>query len=618
MEPEPNPRGDEVTWWNHSSLRTKIFVAFSALIVAVLLATLGFTQLVVSHEAKENLGRELQTTGQVFESLMKERAARLQTNSTLLASDFALKRVIATHFDPVNYDPATLASAGLSYRQRIGVELVWMTDEAGTLLAASPANRRVNQSIAQLSPLRKALETEEATTAVVQVDDGLYQLVAVPVFAPDVIGFLLLGQAIDDSVAARLKADTGSEITFLTPTRVFASSWAPSRRNMLVTSNLQLAGPPQGAPHAAHGWPWMDTPGLREAGTAQRNAPHVVDPRPQPFLAALDGERFLSLAVPIAANLPQPLRALVQGSYDKALAPLHALQWRILIIGILGLTGALLVGISLAAGIIKPVRALVDAMRRVLRGDLRHHAQVDRGDEIGFLARSFNEMVDGLQEREHIKNTFGRFVSRDVAAAVLDGRVPLGGERLNVSILFQDIRGFTGLSEKLDPTTLLRVLNQLFTEVVAAVEAEGGMVKQFTGDGVMALFGAPQPRTDHCERAVRAALGIVSRLEQVNILLQSQGVPALQIGVGLHTGEVVAGLIGPDERVEYGVVGEPVNLASRVEGLTKDLGATILVSRDIAARLGPQFVLGRAALLPVKGRVQPVEVVEVLAHQGAR
>jgi adenylate cyclase len=292
------------------------------------------------------------------------------------------------------------------------------------------------------------------------------------------------------------------------------------------------------------------------------------------------------------------------------------LQWRILLIGIVALTGALLVGMSLAAGIIKPVRALVGAMRRVLRGDLQHRAQIERGDEIGFLARSFNEMVAGLQEREHIKNTFGRFVSRDVAEAVLDGRVPLGGERLEVSILFQDIRGFTALSEKLDPATLLRVLNQLFTEVVAAVEAEGGMVKQFTGDGVMALFGAPQPRTDHCERAVRAALGIVSRLENVNILLRSQGVPALQIGVGLHTGVVVAGLIGPDERVEYGVVGEPVNLASRVEGLTRDLAATILVSKDIATCLGPQFLLGRAALLPVKGRAQPVEVVEVLAHSG--
>jgi adenylate cyclase len=567
-------------WWDHSSLRTKIFVAFSVLILAVLLATLGLTQWVVSREAEATLGRELQTTGQVFERFLKERATRLQTNSTLLASDFALKRVIATHFDAANYDPATLASAGMSYRERIGVEIVWMTDEAGTLLAASPGNRRVGHSIAQLAPLREALQNEEAASAIVQIDGELFQLVAVPVFAPDVIGFLLLGYAIDDSVAASLKSDTGSEITFLTPSRVFASTWSPQRRDTLL-------------------------------------ADHTTDARQRPSLVSMNGERFLSLAVPVAANLPEPLQAIVQGSYDRALVPLRALQWRILIIGVVALAGAILIGMFLAGGIIQPVGTLVSAMRAVLGGNLEQHAQIDRGDEIGFLARSFNEMVEGLRDREHIKNTFGRFVSRDVAEAVLDGRVPLGGERREVTILFQDIRGFTALSEKLDAATLLRVLNQFFTEAVAAVEAEGGLVKQFTGDGVMALFGVPQPRKDHAERAVRAALGIVSRLDRVNAGLQRAGLLPLQIGVGLHTGEVVAGLIGPDERVEYGVVGEPVNLASRVESLTKDLAATILVSRDLAARLGPEFSLGRAALLPVKGRAQPVEVVEVLACPAA-
>jgi adenylate cyclase len=271
----------------------------------------------------------------------------------------------------------------------------------------------------------------------------------------------------------------------------------------------------------------------------------------------------------------------------------------------------------LAGSITGPVRLLVDAMHDVLRGNLRRRAHLERRDELGFLARSFNEMVGGLEDRERIKDTFGRFVSRDVAEAVLDGRVPLVGDRLEVSILFQDIRGFSALAETLDPAALLRVLNRFFTEVVAAVEAEGGVVKQFTGDGVMALFGAPQLRTDHVERSAHAALGIVDRLARVNVLLQADGIPPLQIGIGIHTGEVIAGLIGPDERVEYGVVGEPVNLASRIEALTKDLAATVLVSRELAMRLGPEFVLGRAALLPVKGKAHPIEVVELLSRRGA-
>lgn len=571
-------------WPTARSLRTTIFVAFSALILIVLLGTLGITQFVIGREAVLALSGDLRTTGQVFVSLLAERSTRLQTNSTLLASDFALKRVYATHFNPASYDAETLASAGLSYRQRLGVQLVWMTDEAGNLLAASPARDPAGQSLADFSPLKEALASQSAASGLVEVDGKLMQMVAVPVLGPEVIGFLLLGQIVDDTVAGRLKRDTRSDITFLSASRVYASSWT---------------------------FPWRER---ERVGAAQLATLLHGHNDPNPAVSEIGNRRFLALVVPIEAHLPQPLYALIQGSYDDALAPLHTLQWRISSIGILALTGALLTAMLLAGRITGPVRLLVDAMHEVLRGNLQRRAHLERADELGFLARSFNEMVSGLEDRERIKDTFGRFVSRDVAAAVLDGRVPLAGDRLEVSILFQDIRGFSALAETLDPAALLRVLNRFFTEVVAAVEAEGGVVKQFTGDGVMALFGAPQVRADHVEHSVHAALGIVDRLARLNILLQADGIPPLQIGIGIHTGEVIAGLIGPDERVEYGVVGEPVNLASRIEALTKGMAATILVSKDVAMRLGPGFVLGRAAVLPVKGKTQPIEVVELLSQ----
>lgn len=572
-------------WWARSSLRTKIFLAISALVVAVLVATLGYTQLVVSREAQRTLSHELQTTGEVFDDLMAERAIRLESNSTLLASDFALKRVLATQFDRTTFEPATLASVALNYQRRIGVELLWIADDTGVLLAGPPSVVDAGVSFANYPPLMEALKTQAPATAIAEVNGTLFQLVAVPVFAPDVIGFLLLGQAIDDAFARRLKENTGSEISFLTESRVFASSGPTAKRDQVV---------PGGQGRSAL---------LRE---------HAVH---EPFLLTFGGERYLSLVVPVEARLLQPLYAVIQGSYDKALAPLRSLQQRIVAIGAVALICALLSGIALAGGITSPVLSLVAGMREVVQGNLRFRSKIDREDEMGFLARSFNDMIGGLEEREHIKNTFGRFVSRDVAAAVLSGQVPLGGERREISILFQDIRGFTGLSEQLDPATLLKVLNQFFTEVVAAVEFEGGVVKQFTGDGVMALFGAPQAYPDHAERAVRAALGIVNRLVGLNVQLNSQGIPSLAIGAGVHTGDVVAGLIGPDARVEYGVVGEAVNLASRVESLTKDVNAVILVSKEIVAGLGPGFTLGRTAVLPVKGSKQPVHVVEVLGYQ---
>ena len=577
-----------MSWWARSSLRTKIFVAFSALIVTLLLATLGLTQFIVSREARRTLSRELLTTGQVFHRLMDERAARLQNSSVLLASDFALKKVIATHLDAAQFDAGTLSSAAESYQSRIGVELMWITDETGTLLGVSPGDAHLGHSMAMLPPLKEAIETAGSATGIAEIDGKLFQLVVVPVLAPDVIGYLVLGHVIDDTLAQRVKADTGTEVSFLTTDRLFASSWAPAAREQFV---------PAGAFRAQ----------LLGAAPADRLK-----------LLTIGGSRFLSLVVPMTdAHMSKPLYAMVQGSYDEALAPLRALTWQIVAIGATALAIALLVGVGLAGGITGPVRTLVAGMHEVLRGNLRYRSRITRQDEIGFLARSFNEMVDGLEEREHVKDTFGRFVSRDVAEAVLAGRVPLEGEKREVSILFQDIRGFTALSEKLDPATLLNVLNRFFTEVVGAVEAEGGVVKQFTGDGVMALFGAPQARADHAQRAVRAALGIVARLAGLNVLLEEKGFPPLAIGIGIHTGQVVAGLIGPDERVEYGVVGEPVNLAARVESLTKDVLTTILVSGEVAARLGVEFQLGRTASLPVKGKTEPVQVVEILPPTSA-
>ena len=569
-------------WWARSRLRTRIFLAFSALVLAALLATLGFTQFVIGSEAERTLRQELVTTGQVFERLLRERAARLQTNSGLLARDFALKRIIATYFDPATYDAATLASAAQSYRGRIGAELLWITDDAGILLVCLPIRPGRIGSPAAIAPLLEAVETGTSSTGIAEIDGELFQVVAVPVFAPDIIGHLVLGQPIDDALAHQLKEATRSDVSFLTVERVFASSWDSQARERYLP-----------APDLRHEV-------LRAADTGQA------------ALLKQGGERFLSLAVPVGASVPQPLYALVQGSYDRAIAPLRSLQWRIAAIGGAALVIALMVGIGIARGITSPLQSLVSGMREVVRGNLGYRSRIERQDEIGFLARSFNEMIAGLEERARIKDTFGRFVSHEVADHVLSGNVPLEGERRNVTILFQDIRGFTKLSESLDPAATLKLLNLFFTEVVAAVEAEGGVVKQFIGDGVMALFGAPQAYPDHAERAVRAALGIVKRLTELNAELGRQGTAPVVIGVGIDSGEVVAGLIGPDNRVEYGVVGEPVNLANRVESLTRELRATVLVARRVADRLGPEFVRGRTSALPVKGRKDPLEVVEIL------
>ena len=447
-------------WWTRSRLRTKIFLAFSTLILALLLLTLWFTQLAVSRQVQSTLKGELLMTGQVFQGLITERAERLLTNTTLLAGDFALKRVIAT------YDPSTLVSVALNYQERIGVDLLWITDEAGVLLADSLDRQKNGKDLAAFSPLAEALTSGEASAAIAAVEGTLFQLMAAPVLGPDVIGFLLLGKKIDDTTAQQLRKDTGSHVSFLTPDQLFASSWSQAERNFLF---------PQGEV----------MPGFLQRAQGET------------FLLAPAGERFLSILVPIDSRLSLSLYALVQRSYDEALAPLYALRRRIAGIGLGALVVALLIGIGLAGGITSPVQTLVAGMREVLRGNFSQRLQVKREDEIGFLARSFNEMVGGLEEREKIRDVMHKVVSPEVAHELLQRGVALGGEVREVSVLFADIRGFTSISEELPPPELIQFLNVYLSRMSRVIEEEKGIIDKYIGDEVMAIFGAPLPLADH-------------------------------------------------------------------------------------------------------------------------
>lgn len=580
-------------WWARRRLRTKIFLPFSLLILAILLATLWVVGAAVGAWVEGSLKRQFTATGNVFHALMAERAERLIGETSQLATDFALKRAIAT------YDPDTLSSVAVNHGARIGTDLLWITDENGRVLASVGIHIDTNAQLTQLPPLSQAMSTDSPAFALTEVDHRLVQVAAVPIFGPDPIGYLLAGEAIDDRVAQQLQASTGPAVSFLTSEHLFATSLGEEERAQLFHD---------GSP---------DSPALqRHLARAQATTGGELST----FLLDLQGDRLLSTLIPIReAQLPAPLYALVQDSYDRALGPLAALRRWVGAIGVAALIGALVVGGMIAGGIAAPVQLLVAAMRRVLTGDFRERLTLRREDEIGFLARSFNEMVAGLEERERIKETFGRFVSRDVATAVLSGKLPLDGERREVSVLFQDVRDFTTIAESTDPRLLVRVVNRLFTEMVAAVEAQGGIIRVFTGDGVMALFGAPVAYSDHAARAVRAGLDMLARLPALNAQLQAEQLPVLRIGVGIATGEVIVGRMGPDQRSEYNVVGDAANLASRIEGLNKELGTVVLVSSATARQVGAQFELGRRAVLPVKGKDRPVEVVEVIgATPGAR
>ncbi|MGE0550947.1 MAG: adenylate/guanylate cyclase domain-containing protein [Kofleriaceae bacterium] len=240
---------------------------------------------------------------------------------------------------------------------------------------------------------------------------------------------------------------------------------------------------------------------------------------------------------------------------------------------------------------------------------------VRTGDELEDLATGFNEMVDGLAERDKLKTTFGKYMTEAVFEHVMAGRVQLGGETFTATILFSDIRSFTAISEKMDAKQLVGLLNEYFTEMVDVVMQEDGVVDKYIGDAIMAVFGAPVPRPGSAASAVRAAVGMREALVALNAKLVERGDKPIETGIGIHTGEVVAGNIGSEKRMEYTVIGDTVNLASRLESATKELGVSVLISQDTYDLVNDQFELRPVKEITVKGREQPVMTYEVLGRK---
>ncbi|MEW5912891.1 MAG: adenylate/guanylate cyclase domain-containing protein [Thermodesulfobacteriota bacterium] len=274
------------------------------------------------------------------------------------------------------------------------------------------------------------------------------------------------------------------------------------------------------------------------------------------------------------------------------------------------MAAALLLSRLVGQSISEPARELEKAIARVEAGDLSVRVPVSDNDELGVLSDSFNQMTAGLAERERIKEAFGRFVTPAIAKAILANPPRPGGASTEVTVLFSDIRSYTRLSERMSPAEVIAFLNAYFSHMVPAIEKHQGLVYQFVGDAIMAVFNAPLATPDHATLAVRAGLEMLGALERFNA---ARGGPPVKMGIGVHSGPVVAGIIGSQDRMEYRVVGDTVNLAARVEGLTKELGAPLIISQATRDGLSQDFALSDLGSHAVKGRVEPVQVFAVQA-----
>jgi class 3 adenylate cyclase len=263
----------------------------------------------------------------------------------------------------------------------------------------------------------------------------------------------------------------------------------------------------------------------------------------------------------------------------------------------LAVTAALSIWLSLvlADTVSGPIIDLRDATRRVADGDLSVRVPVVGTDETGELSASFNAMVAGLEERERLHHAFGAFVDPSLTERVLAEGTDLRGEELDVSVLFLDVRGFTPFAERAPAHEVVTSLNELYEAVVPVIVRHGGHANKFIGDGLLAVFGAPERHPDHAGRAVAAAREIAGL--------------GLRVGVGVNTGRVVVGTIGGGGRRDFTVIGDPVNTAARVEAATRVTGDDILITETTLRALGAggdDFV--ERSSVPLKGKAKTVRL----------
>ncbi len=245
-------------------------------------------------------------------------------------------------------------------------------------------------------------------------------------------------------------------------------------------------------------------------------------------------------------------------------------------------------------------------------------AELQAGIVAAFLLTLGLRLTGEERERSRIRQIFGRYVSDEVVAKLLseERRPDLGGEALNVTVLFSDIRGFTTISEKLSAHEVVEMLNAYFTRVCEPILAQGGTVDKYIGDAVMAVFGSPVTHPDHARRAVRASLGMAKEAagfkDWMRTRFPDRGLSEFGIGVGLFTGEAVIGDIGTPKRKEFTAIGDTVNAASRLESITKELKVVIAASESTVTAAGPGVRTGKVETLTVKGRTGAIRVYEIV------
>jgi class 3 adenylate cyclase len=559
------------------TLRNRLLILTTILVVLIAGSVLAIVNFKVQDLVNDKLQKDFDITYHTFNRFLSLRNERLVESCLLISELPILKAQLSTH------DPATIKDYILSREESparlIGVDLFTLTNEKGQVLFRLDHPEKFGDTLASVPVIRHALDGKDPTPDDISfwtIDERMYQTVTVPIFQKFVIGTLTLGKRITQEEAKALKADTHSDITFLLGNRIVASTHSDLAQIDLLRS--YVAKPPE------------LTRQIEKGKSVQREV-------------ILDGENFLC-AFARASNSSDAIYVMAI-SVDQALAGFQRMEKIILIIGGISLILSIVGAFFLAEGITSPLRKLVVGTEQIRSGNYDFHMRVDSRDEIGLLAQSFNEMVLGLKERFMM----AKFLSTSTMKMIRKegDKLHLGGERRNVTVLFSDIRGFTAFSEKVEPEIVIELLSRYLSRQASIVISHNGIIDKYVGDELIAIFEGP----DMVDDAVLCAIEIQQAINELN----TKNTEDIRVGIGINTGMAIVGNVGGEERMDHTVLGNNMNLGSRLCSIAGS--SQIILSESSWRSLKSKEVKTHSLdAIVVKGISTPVQTYEVLYNKG--
>ncbi len=565
-------------YFRFGRLEKRIVVFFVGLLMFVQLAAFFAISYAIEENARRNLRDELNVGAKVFKRLLDQKDQQLESATIVLTRDFPFRDAVAT------LDKDTIVDVLKNHGDRIAANRLALVDMMNIVTADTVQPALIGKQFAFPDLIERAA-AKKSVSAIRIIDGTIYQLVIVPVMAPAPIAWVVIGFVIDNLTASDLKDITGLDVSFLgaggsQQPNVFATTLAAGNRGNLQAQSASFL-------------------------TKVDQSVSIVLGREEFEILATNIDRY-----PVAPGQGSVF-AVLQRSVSAGLEPYEVLKLALLLLGGASLLITLVGSIRIARRITRPVRQLAMAAREVAGGNYGTPIVLQQDDEIGELATAFNNMSIGLTERDQVRDILGKVASHEVAEQLLKQKVELGGEERDVTVMFTDIRNFTALCENHPPAVAIALLNRYLTAINAIIDEHAGVIDKYTGDGVMALFGAPIGRSDDPERAVLAALAINQRMRQLASELLKEGLPNPDVGIGVNSSRVVAGNIGSPSRLNYTVLGDGVNLASRLESLTKRYGVPTIVGEATAAKAN-KLVYLELDKVRVWGKSTPVRIYQPL------